>query len=220
MKRTWVAIVVSMAAWLAMPSAYAQGEVARSVITSAVVDREPTDDLEAVPGTTSKVVFFTELRNMEGQTIKHRWMRGDEQMAEVSFNVGGPRWRIWSSKNMMPEWTGEWKVEVIDSDGNALAEKSFTYGSAEAMGMDMATEGEKPMTEEKPMMEEKPMAEEKPMSEEKPMGEEKPMQEAPMGGEGMTKEFFPAGPADSRPPFMKNRYFSLLFFSRFSARFA
>lgn len=198
MKNKWAAILIPLVAMLAMPLAHAEGEVARSIITTEVVDREPVNDLEMVPNTEDTVLFFTELRNMEGQTVKHVWMRGDEQMAEVSFEVGGPRWRIWSSKNMMPEWSGSWTVQVVNGVGGVLAEKTFTYGMAEDTGMGMATEGQEPMTEEAPMVEEAPMTEGAPMTEQAPMTESAPMtEEAPMsegapaaeekGGAGMAE---------------------------------
>jgi hypothetical protein len=173
MKNKWAAMLVSLAMFLAMPMAYAEGQVTRSVITSAVADREPVDDLTTVPATINSVVFFTELRNMEGQTIMHRWMFGDEQMAEVSFQVGGPRWRVWSSKNMMPEWVGGWKAQVVNSAGEVIAEKSFTYAMAEDAGMETAAEGE-------------PKSGEMPMAEEAPMMDAEPEAEG-MSGEGMAK---------------------------------
>jgi hypothetical protein len=165
MKNKWAAMLVSLAMFLAMPLVHADEQVVRSVITSAVVDREPVDDLITVPSTVDNVVFFTELRNMEGQTIMHRWMFGDEQMAEVSFPVGGPRWRVWSSKKMMPEWVGGWKVQVINGAGEVIAEKAFTYAMAEDAGMETASEGGEPAPEEKLMAEEAPMPEAAPEAE-------------------------------------------------------
>jgi hypothetical protein len=52
-------------------------------------------------------------------------------MAEVKFDVKGPRWRVSSSKNLLPEWLGEWKVSVIDGQGRVLVTDSFTYTQSE-----------------------------------------------------------------------------------------
>ncbi len=125
----------------------ANAEVARTVITTAIVDREPVDDLTTVPASDSSAIFFTELSNMEGTTITHLWKFNGEVMAEVKFNVGGPRWRVWSSKNLMPEWNGEWNLEVLDDSGSVVAQKSFTYGAV-AEG---APKGE--MSDDAPMAE-------------------------------------------------------------------
>lgn len=180
MKKQWAALLISMAALMAMPLAYAEGEVARSIITTSVIDREPVDDLETVPSSNDTVLFYTDLRNMQGQTIVHRWMRGDEQIADVSFDVRGPRWRIWSSKKMLPEWTGGWTVQVVNGAGEVIAEKRFTYGMAEEAGMEAPAEGQAPMMEDKPMTEEAPMTEEVPMTDTAPAAEEQ-------GGTGTTE---------------------------------
>lgn len=120
--------------------AYAEGSVARAIVATGVADHEPVNDLERVLAGNEKVYFFTELRGMQGQTVKHRWSHGEVALAEVEFNVRGPRWRVWSSKNLLPEWSGEWKVAVIDAAGNVISEKSFTYASGETMAKEPAVE--------------------------------------------------------------------------------
>jgi len=159
--KTWATLLLALAAVIAMPMAHAEGTVARGVVTTSVVDREPANDLDKVPASDTKVLFFTELRGMAGQTIKHRWMHNGETMAEVSFNVGGPRWRVWSSKSMIPDWQGEWTVQVVDGSDQVLTEKSFSYGEAAA---------EAPAAEKAPMEEPAPMEEKSPM-EDKASGE-------------------------------------------------
>jgi hypothetical protein len=39
--------------------------------------------------------------------------------------VRTPAWRTWSSKTLLPEWTGEWMVEVLTSDGTPLESVIF-----------------------------------------------------------------------------------------------
>lgn len=116
--------------WVAMAPAQAEGmsEVARAVFTTGIDNREPVDQVSQLPGTANQIYFFTELRNMEGQSITHRWEYGGEVMAEIGFDIGGPRWRIWSSKTLMPAWGGEWTVSVVSSSGEVIASESFTYG--------------------------------------------------------------------------------------------
>ncbi len=170
MNRYWAVVLISLAALVAMPQAQAQGEVARSIITTEVVDREPVNDLEMVPVSNETVLYFTELRNMEGQTVIHRWIFGNEAIADVSFNVGGPRWRVWSSKKMLPEWVGAWTVQVVNGAGEVVAEKRFTYGMSEDTGTGMASE-EPPMDEQPPTTEEAPTTEPPPAMDTMPGGE-------------------------------------------------
>lgn len=98
----------------------ATGEVSRSMFTSGIENREPVDEIVQVDSNVPRVYYFTELQGMEGQQITHRWIYQGQVMGEVSFQVGGPRWRVHSSKNLMPEWTGIWEVEVVDAAGNVL----------------------------------------------------------------------------------------------------
>jgi hypothetical protein len=126
MKKT--TLLFSLFALLISAATAFAGEVARAQFTSGVDAREPVDELtEASAASTTKVYFFTELRDLEGQTVTHRWIHGGNTLAEVSFTPGSARWRVWSSKELLPEWTGTWTVAVVDAGGNVLMEKSFEY---------------------------------------------------------------------------------------------
>ena len=109
---------------------FSKGKVARSAITSAVQQREPIDQLDKITTQQNQLYFFTELRDMSGQTAKHRWEYNGKVMAEVDFNVKGPRWRVWSSKKRNPGWTGDWKVSVINAVGDVVSEQTFSYEAA------------------------------------------------------------------------------------------
>lgn len=167
--------LVSFAALVAFSAA--QAEVARSIITTGVEQREPVNDLEQVPATNEQVFFFTELRDMSDKSVTHVWKHNDEVIAEVNFNVGGPRWRVWSSKKMLPDWTGEWSVEVVDETGAVISQKTFTYGAAEAVE---ETSMDESAAEEAPAQEETPA--------EKPESAEEGMDDATSTQEGETME--------------------------------
>ncbi len=102
--------------------------VARAAFTTAIDDREPVDEVSSLDTDTSRVYYFTEIKGLKGQTITHRWEQNGEVQATVSFDIGGDRWRIWSSKNLQPEFTGQWQVMVLDEAGNVLSQNSFNYG--------------------------------------------------------------------------------------------
>jgi hypothetical protein len=109
-----------------------QGGVERSAFTSAVVDREPLDELKSLSNDTTQVSYFTELTGMEGKTVIHRWEHDGESW-DVAFDVAGPRWRVHSSKMLDPSWTGDWKVTVLDMDGNVISEEQLRYETAVAV---------------------------------------------------------------------------------------
>ena len=132
--------LVALSSLLLSGVVMAEGSVARAIITTDVADREPVNDLERVLAGNEKVIFFTELRGMEGQVVKHRWSYGGELKAEIEFTIGGPRWRIWSSKNLVAEWAGEWTAEVVDAEGNVVSEKRFEYADAGSAAKAPATD--------------------------------------------------------------------------------
>ena len=105
--------------------------VARAVFTSAVENREPTDTVTTLSNDHNKLYFFSELTGLGGQTVTHRWEYQGKTMGEVKFDVGGPRWRVWSSKTLLPHWTGDWRVSIIDGAGNEVGGGSFNYTEAE-----------------------------------------------------------------------------------------
>ena len=110
-----------------------KGRVARAIFTSAIVDREPVDNLTEVSGDAQRVFFFTDLRELAGQIVTHRWEYNGKVMAEVMFKVGdGARWRVYSSKNLLPEWSGQWTVVVSNENGWPLDTRVFDYSAKAA----------------------------------------------------------------------------------------
>jgi hypothetical protein len=101
--------------------------VKRAVFTTGVVEREPADEIAALKTDVGKVFFFTEIVGMEGKTIIHRWVYNGETKADVSFQIGGAKWRVYSSKTLIPEWAGAWTVEVVDGEGNTLHKATLAY---------------------------------------------------------------------------------------------
>ena len=112
------------------------GEINRAVFTSRVDQREPVGELTQLTNEYAIVYFFTEVKGLEGHKITHRWEYEGQVQAEITFEIGGPRWRVWSSKEMMPEWVGTWTVSVIDDIGIELTRKTLNYVPANNMQFD------------------------------------------------------------------------------------
>ena len=110
------------------------GRVARTAFARKIEQREPVGKVSRLQPSAEQVFYFTELRDMAGQTVTHRWTYQGETRAEVAFEVGGPRWRVYSSKDFLPEWTGEWTVEVVTGDGQVIHRDTITYGPEGATG--------------------------------------------------------------------------------------
>src|SRR2546427_6646305 len=111
-------------------AAPASDAVVRAVFTTAVADREPADQITSLKNDVQQVYFYTELKDLEGQTVMHKWEYAGEVKAEVRFDVKAPRWRVWSSKKLDPSWTGEWTVSVVDGSGATRAQAKLNYEKA------------------------------------------------------------------------------------------
>ncbi len=61
------------AATMTEQSGFSRGSVVRSAFTRDIEQREPTEDLQNLTNENTQVKFFTELRDMSGQTVIHRW---------------------------------------------------------------------------------------------------------------------------------------------------
>ena len=121
-----------------MPTPIAPGvaahdtHVARAVLTSDVVRREPVDsigpEIRGDPDEVQQVYFFTELRGLRGQSLRYRWLRNGRLEAEVPLAVGMTwRWRSYSRKDLLPDQTGDWRVQLVDEAEGVLAESDFVY---------------------------------------------------------------------------------------------
>ncbi len=123
-------------------SGFSVGSVVRSAFTTAVQGHEPVDKISELSTDTKKIYYFTELRDMSGQIAKHRWEYKGKVMAEVEFNVKGPRWRVWSSKSLVPQWTGEWAVSVLNGANEVIGKDTFQYIESTSQMPESAPESE------------------------------------------------------------------------------
>ncbi|MDQ9092234.1 DUF2914 domain-containing protein [Pseudoalteromonas haloplanktis] len=103
-------------------------KVSRAVLTREVVDREPVNVFKAdvrFNEFTETMAFFSELKNLQGQKVKHVWRYEDEVLASIELDVTSPRYRTFSNKTILPEQVGNWRVDVVDEHGHLLAQKEF-----------------------------------------------------------------------------------------------
>ncbi|MDN3378819.1 MULTISPECIES: DUF2914 domain-containing protein [unclassified Pseudoalteromonas] len=103
-------------------------KVSRAVLTRDVVEREPVNVFKAdirFSEFTESLAFFSELKNLQGQQIRHIWRYENQVMASIELNVTSPRYRTYSNKHILPEQTGQWRVDVVDEQDHLLAQKEF-----------------------------------------------------------------------------------------------
>ncbi len=105
----------------------AEAAVAVAQFTTGIENRQPVDSVSFLENEARAISFFSDLRGLAGHSISHRWQYQGKVMAEVSFEVRGNRWRVWSSKKLISAWSGKWTVSVVGPGGEILATRSFNY---------------------------------------------------------------------------------------------
>jgi len=97
-----------------------------------VADRMPAGAAGSFTPDVGKVFLWCQVTGAPSPTtVKHVWYYGGEEMTSVELSVSASPWRTWSSKTILPAWTGKWEVKVLDAAGNELAAVPFTIGSSE-----------------------------------------------------------------------------------------
>lgn len=109
--------------------------VERAQFATSIDDREPVDQVVVLSPPQVEVFFFTELRNLEGRTVTHRWEYQGQVVSNVPFEVKGPRWRVYSKYILEPDQFGVWSVTVIDQSGWPLFTELFRYQPAGTKSM-------------------------------------------------------------------------------------
>lgn len=113
-------LLLLVALWFA-PGVCMAMEVSEAAITTGIKDRRPVDVNETFPASTGRLYCFTELTGASpDETVTHVWYREGKEMARVKLPVRSSSWRTWSSKTLLPEWSGKWKVEILDGEEKLL----------------------------------------------------------------------------------------------------
>jgi len=100
--------------------------VSQAVVCQEIVDRMPVGSGDVIPVGTERVFCFTRIDGAQGETeITHNWYYKGALKASVVLPVRTSEWRTWSSKTLLPEWTGDWMVEVLSKDGAPLESLIF-----------------------------------------------------------------------------------------------
>lgn len=103
-------------------------EVAEAVICRDVQDREPVGASDSFPADVGTVWCWSKIKDGEGTTITHAYYYAGEEKAVIELSIGSPLWRTYSNKDILSDWTGEWRVDIVAGDGSLLKSLNFTIG--------------------------------------------------------------------------------------------
>ena len=102
-----------------------------AILSTGVRDHVPVDTLSAVPADVGRLFLWTRITGAEDSTsVLHVWHRGEEEVARVELPVRSPDWRTYSTKRILPSWTGPWRVEIRDAAGRVLQTVNFAVRAA------------------------------------------------------------------------------------------
>ncbi|MCK5825789.1 MAG: DUF2914 domain-containing protein [Desulfuromusa sp.] len=101
--------------------------VADGTITTAIENQMPIDSIDSYRADFGKLYCFTRILGAPGDTeVTHVWYYQDNELARVILPVQSADWRTYSSKRFLPQWAGQWKVVVLDVEGNEIATIPFS----------------------------------------------------------------------------------------------
>lgn len=127
--RILVSTLLAAAVCLPSLSQARQISVQESSIGTFVSERKPYGTASHFSSEVGRLVAFTRIVGGDTNTrVTHKWYYGNKLMAEVQLRIGADSWRTWSSKNIVSDWVGEWRVDVVAEDGTWLETIRFTVG--------------------------------------------------------------------------------------------
>jgi hypothetical protein len=100
------------------------------VFCRGIDQKKPVDISTHFPDSVERVFCYTKLSNTQDHTsISHVWYYNDTQMAIVDLAVNASSWRTWSSKRIVKEWAGTWRVDIISASGKIICSDEFVVSS-------------------------------------------------------------------------------------------
>lgn len=92
-----------------------------------VQDREVVGADTTFSSSVERIFCLTRIAGVQDSaSVTHVWYYDNDEKARVELPVRGSNWRTWSSKSILPSWTGQWSVDVLGPDGEVLRTQYFT----------------------------------------------------------------------------------------------
>jgi hypothetical protein len=109
-------------------AASTSASVVRAAIATAIEEHEPAGSAVEFPADVDRLYCFTQIAGADGETIVHAWIHEGTTRARVELEIGSPLWRTFSSKQILPSWTGNWQVKILTEAGAVLKTIDFSVG--------------------------------------------------------------------------------------------
>jgi hypothetical protein len=99
-------------------------------VTTRIVRGNPVDSVQSISSSAVKDLYcFTKIAATDDaeRQIVHVWYHEDEVVTRSILPVRGTSWRTYSKKTIASGMTGNWRVEVLDAEGNLLKTIKFRW---------------------------------------------------------------------------------------------
>lgn len=110
------------------PPATESGEmtVETAIVCLSIEERQPVGEAESFPADVEELTCFTRIVGGEGKVVVHAWIHEGTTRARVELEIGSNSWRTWSTKRILPSWTGSWELKIMTPEGKVLSSVPFT----------------------------------------------------------------------------------------------
>ncbi len=109
------------------PASASRLTISRMEISAGVMHQTPLDIGTTYPSSQEKVYCYLEFKDVKTETTVYVvWMLGHNEMDKIPLVIKPyPKFRTWASKKING-MKGEWKVNVLDGNGNLMKSATFT----------------------------------------------------------------------------------------------
>ena len=128
-RRILVVAAVLIAVAAVSSSAQESGlAVEKMIFCIGIEDRLPVGESTQFFESAERIYCYTRINGaVDTLDVTHVWYYGDEEKARVDLTIKSASWRTWSSKKMLPVWSGAWRVDVLGPGGEVLLSREFVY---------------------------------------------------------------------------------------------
>ena len=106
-----------------------KNNISRAFLARGLKEKEPDGIIESPVvvnnKSMTKIYYFTEILNMEGEVLYHYWMWDGKIEFEKELKIWGNRWRASTLKMIPFSKTGQWQARVVNEEGDILNEIEF-----------------------------------------------------------------------------------------------
>ena len=129
MRHLLVVAAVLIAAAAGSATAQESGlTVEKMIFCTGIEERLPVGESTQFFESAERIYCYTRINGAaDTLEVTHVWFFGDEEKARVPLTIKSASWRTWSSKKMLPAWSGAWRVDILGPDGEVLLSREFVY---------------------------------------------------------------------------------------------